>query len=416
MRRFRVGYLALFLGALLALPAIVPHPAIAGDPWGPTVIHPPRECCMGFSYMASHQYVVLYGGLDSTQTSLKAYTWNPSTLSWSQPTLSGDPGYRSSLRTVYDDALNAPLHSGGNVVLFGGQNCTSGSCMPGDTNTWFFDGSNWNPCAFNCSGGPSARTSEGLTYDTEDASNKVVLLFGGDTGGGGDDTTAANPQQDTWILQGTDTTSVGWTQCTSVNGCSGTIPGKRGTPGLEYYPVSGKAIMFGGSTGQNPPNPPVWGDTWRYDQLASANRWQKCTDVGCEPEMQVCGSTVAPPCKRQGHRMVYYTDTSGTHNGIVLFGAAIPSLLNDTWLYLGNPGTWVYCDSAHGCTTTVIPNVRCCVGMTFDSVNNTVVMFGGQAAGKKTYYDVWVWVAQNRPGLSAGWNCVSPTATCNLIG
>src|SRR5262249_25743120 len=110
---------------------------------------------------------------------------------------------------------------------------------------------------------------------------------------------------------------------------------------------------------------------------------------------------------RYGNRMVYYTDTMN-NKGLVMFGGTPDSisLLNDTWLFTGNPGTWSQC-SATLCPAAQIA-VMCCDGMTFDSLRPQVVMNGGQFLPQpKAYGDIWIWTAQ------AGWSCQTPP--CNTV-
>jgi hypothetical protein len=387
---------------------------------------------MGWTYMSSIDKVVLYGGLNDQGTLggtsvNETWFWDDGTRAWSQQTNATiSTGPHSSTRMVYDKLLNASGHTNGNVVLFGGIYCNGmGMCPITDGSTWFYDGTNttssWSPC--NCSSGstPQMRASEGLTVDLAVAGSPVVVLMGGDVGKNiGDPDQALIPQNDTWILSGTDTAAASWTQCLSSNYCNGTQPGKRSSPELTYYGATGKAIMFGG-TGVSP-DPTVWGDTWRYDQtLSTGNRWSQCTDAGCSPVNNDCSITSGAPCSRYGDRTAFFN--SGTTQEIAMFGgipiggSGNPALLSDTWLYTGNPGAWVLCGTSNGCPSNPLAvQARCCVGLTYDSKRNVIVLFGGGNLPKpKAFYDVWVWTPNPAPPppLIQGWQCVTPTGTCN---
>jgi hypothetical protein len=375
---------------------------------------------MGFSYMSgvsgAYDKVVLYGGIDDTGVSqnvtyLLSLASTPPT--WTQTAYTIITGPHSSTRSTYDPNLNAPGKTDGTVVLFGGYNCNGlGQCPITDGSTWFFDGSSsWASCACT-SGNPGQRASEGMTTDQAVVNGTVVTLFGGDSHGTGDSDPAVGPFQDTWILSGSTWGSASWVECTSSNWCNGAVPGGRASPGLEYYPVTKKDILFGGS-GVDPNF--RWGDTWRYDQTLQTigvDRWSKCTgSATCDPPSTNCAQTLnVPPCKRFGHRMAYFT--SGATKEIVLFGGVQTGptpLLNDTWVYAGNPGGWsVWCLPNPGCPAGSVLNIRCCTGLTFDSKRSKIILFGGQFLPKPhAYFDLWTWTP------TAGWACISPAGTCN---
>lgn len=328
------------------------------------VLAPPSaRCCMGFTYVpAPIRKVIMYGGLDTNGDALKD-TWAWNGTSWQPLIADSAPGPRVSTRMVYDVAIDR-------VVLFGGKACMT--CAPVDDKTWLFNASTntWTECA--CSGlRPLKRTSPGLSYDSV---NQLVILFGG-TGGGG-------PRNDTWKFNGTS-----WAEC--ITECPvASRPSARGGPEMEFDPVLGETVMFGGQSGSG-----SLGDTWFFNPTQNP-AWEQCSPTG---------QCAVNPGPRSGHRMAY---EGGPGQRIFLFGAGNPTLKNDTWFWMGNPNrSWVQCDASNGCSATP-PAPRCCTGLTYDGARAEIVLFGGGInPAPSAYGDFWRWTA------AGSWDCIP--ATCS---
>jgi hypothetical protein len=342
---------------------------LAGAPAGAPAaraeaLAPPALCCMGFAYMPEIDKVVMYGGLDSSGVVSDAtWFWDPAD-GWTQAIEHSPPGPRTSTRMIYDPAQ-------GKIVLFGGKAAQKGYAV--DNVTWLFDGSTWTSCT-SCSTRPPARMSEALEYYP--GRMAATVMFGGFGGG-----TFLN---DTWMLKGS---PPNWVPCPAAQCPAASLPSRRSSPSMAFDGQSGRLVMFGGQNDMG-----QLGDTWFFTS-GSKPAWHQCTDAQCPP-----GS----PSFREGQRMV--SDPLGRE--IVLFGAGRPVLLGDTWLWSGKPGGWVQCAASNGCPATPTPAARCCVGLTYDSTAEKVVLYGGAyQTAPMAYADTWTWDAVD------GWQCQS--ATCS---
>lgn len=199
--------------------------------------------------------------------------------------------------------------------------------------------------------GPQGRQAHVLVYDSI---NSETILFGGCG-------TCGPNFNDTWRWNG-----VAWMPiCSGGNGCGATTTGA-----VAYDAARGETIMFGGNNG-----PVGVADTW---VLPSATRvWVKRCGQG--------GTSCGPPA-RWAHAMAFDAARGVT----VLFGGVTRSgptgALGDTWTWNGT--TWTNVTPASG------PCPREYHSMTYDSVRNVVVLFGGwkwQNNVLNPLNDTWEW-------------------------
>jgi N-acetylneuraminic acid mutarotase len=271
-----------------------------------------------------------------------------SSAMWSQKTTSGMPGARCDQAMAYDSQQQK-------VILFGG---ISGSSFLGDT--WVFDpGTNaW----INQNPGSAPRAREGhAVYDSR--AQRMVLFGGWD---------ASICRNDTWVY---DTATNSWTKCSIV-----TNPPTRRRHALAYDSLADKTILFGGDY---PPD--HYNDTWAYDY--TANTWTNRTP------------TISPTA-RKGHAMAY----DSTNQRLILFGGTDSSgaLFGETWVYHYADNTWT------NRTPTICgtPPARKGHAMAYDSLNQKVVLFGGDT-GTGTYFrDTWTY-----DFLANTWHELAPTAS-----
>jgi hypothetical protein len=350
---------------VLLLSLLAPPTALADDPGFSPTLPPGARCCVGMAFFAGTvNKTFMFGGLNTSGIS-QHDTWQWDGTAWTQVnTGTSDPGPRSSTRMVYDPALGTQ----GMIVLFGGHNCNPyPTCPLVDDATWLFDptmpaNSKWTKCTPSCTNfaRPSARTSEGLAYnfDTLD-----MLLFGG---------TTSQVNGETWHLKDFgQPDGIHWERLFPL-----TNPAARGTPELAFFnkPGNHQMIMFGGNLG---PGDAPTNETWNW----FGGDWHLL-------------SPPANPGARFGHRMAY-DDLTQT---IVLFGAGKPSTMNDTWFWTGS--TWTACGGSNGCSTTP-PLARCCVGLAYDQVRQTIVLYAGaKDVAPQAYPDSWLWDA------TLSWRCV----------
>ncbi len=156
-----------------------------------------------------------------------------------------------------------------------------------------------------------------------------------------------------------------------------TSPSVRRAGAMAFDGVGNRLIMYGGVS----PTPSViLSETWAYN-----GQW----------------TLLAPPggaLARWGHQMV--RDTVSTPNRILTFGGRSPTIsgfANDTYTWNGT--SWA------ALPTTGAPSARYLYGMSFDSLRNRVVVFGGRTA-LQTLGDTW---ELNLTGMVNTWQQVTTT-------
>jgi PKD repeat protein len=201
---------------------------------------------------------------------------------------------------------------------------------------------------------PSAREGEALVYDP---AGPYVLLFGGATGAGS--------VHDTWTFA-----NGHWTNLTP-NLTRG--PTSRYKAVVTYDPADGYVLLFGGRSNV------YFNDTWKWEH----NNWTELN------------ASVAPSAREDS--MMAYDPTDGY---VVLFGGenAANHLLNDTWTFLA--GTWTNITGS----LTLSPPTREAGGMTWDSTDGYVLLFGGSNDPRGDLRDTWTYLGgawTNRTNLSS---------------
>ncbi len=169
---------------------------------------------------------------------------------------------------------------------------------------------------------------------------------------------------------GNDSGTWGWTQVTTTP----TAPSPRAGAAMVYDAATGFTLLFGGC--------PAWGGLyWSHDCTALGDTWalNNGTWVNLTPILMV-----APP-PRADAGIAY----DSAIQSVVLFGGFDGSTLyNDTWLFSG--GQW---SQAH---PSVNPPARFSPGMTGDVAAGDVVLFGGgYNLGANVYNDTWTYQGGN---------------------
>ncbi len=248
---------------------------------------------------------------------------------WTNMTPSTKPSARYRHSMVYHSINDK-------VILFGGSNGTS------NNETWTYDlGTNtWTNMAPSTK--PSARYGHSMVYDSI---NDKVILFGGLDG--------MIYSNETWAY---DLNTNTWTNMTPS-----TKPSARVFSSMVYDSINDKIILFGGSESGTPND-----ETWVYD--LDTNTW---TNMAPSPK----------PSPRSSHSMAY----DSNNNKVILFGGIYESDVNDeTWAYNLDTNTWT------NMTPSTHPKARQKHSMVYDSINDKVILFGGDAgANDETWaYDL----------------------------
>jgi len=228
-------------------------------------------------YDASHQQVVLFGGLANSTFLEDTWIWDGST--WMNKTPQSpqpNPPQDSDYAMAYDAAHQR-------VVLYGGLHF-NGSAYVGLNETWLWDGSTWSRVspAHDPSNGRSLYAHE-MAYD---AAHGQVVLFGGLIGGVGAST-------QTWIWDGAD-----WINKTPAAPLP-SPPARSESQTMVYDSTLGAIILFDG------------GETWSWD----GSTWTHIP-------------TAQAPSSRVNFSMAY----DEGHNSVVLFGGFSNTSLSDTWI------------------------------------------------------------------------------------
>lgn len=229
------------------------------------------------------------------------------------------------------------------VVLFGGV-----GPLGALNDLWEWDGANWTQATPATS--PVPMSFHGLAYD---AVRQNVVLFGGVNA-------SQVPLNETWTWNG-----IAWTKRTP-----GTNPAARSRSPLAYDDLHAGVVLFGGQTASAGLQ-----DTWQWD----GTTWRSL-------------SPPAPiPSAGWGHATCFHA--AATHPRVVLFGGRTTTGLrtNESWEW--NGAIWTP-------SSTALPAERYRAAMTFDSVRDQTVLFGGHNG--VLFGDTWQWdgVRWRRPATT----------------
>ncbi|MCA8949156.1 MAG: hypothetical protein KDE27_06625 [Planctomycetes bacterium] len=247
--------------------------------------------------------------------------------------------------------------------------------------TWIWNGIDWTAAP----AGPTARSEHRMAF-----AGGRVILFGGDS--------AAGRLQDTWEWSGT-----GWTQLSPTaapgvreehvlvddlaggdamlfggwHSATGHLadhwkfaagqwteltpnwPTGTGTGAMDFDPVAGRSVLFGGYQDQQISN-----ETWSY----VAGSWTRLTP------------TTSPPARAEPALAF-----DRVRNQFVMFGGVDGSITYaDTWTLTGS--VW------QQRTSTATPPARWGHALVFDEARGSVLLFAGRQGGTATNLaDTWEW-------------------------
>ena len=239
---------------------------------------PAPRTSLGLVYDAARGNVVLFGGLNATQRFGDTWTWNG--VGWTRRSVTGPPPLDGHAM-IYDESSQV-------VLLWGGRTATG---VYSDA-VWEWDGTQWTECTG--AARPSARFKQGFAYDSM---RNLAVGFGGENSSGRND--------ETWTRS---SASGAW-----LNPNPMTAPQVRGWHSLAYDPTRDRTLLFGGRTG----SASGLGDTWEWD----GSEWLERTPT-------------TSPQPRHSYGLVY----AGTH-GTILFGgreAGNTRAFGDTWRWDGS--------------------------------------------------------------------------------
>lgn len=185
---------------------------------------PPARWAASLAYDPVDNYMLLFGGVDSSNRNLND-VWAFKGGAWTQITTTSAPSPRSFAGLVYDPTDNG-------MITFGGA-----------SDTWKFVGGAWTQLSPNTT--PPSRWAPGMIWDSVDG---YVLMFGGWHD-------VSTTLQDTWKFSGNS-----WTQLSPSNS-----PSSRGGPVMTFDGTDGYPLLFGGQ----PAGCCTLSDTWRFGAVSA---------------------------------------------------------------------------------------------------------------------------------------------------
>jgi len=308
----------------------------------------------GMAYDPADAYVVLFGGFDGRSTYLND-TWTFTAGTWTHVVTPTAPSPRRPGAMATDPA------AGGEVVLFGGQGSPvrGSATLLGDT--WTFHAGVWTQQAPTTH--PPARKVATMAFDAGDS---ALILFGGYGSSG--------YLADTWrFANGT------WLHVPTRSS-----PPARAAASIAYDPAEAKLVLFGGAGTFG-----TLADTWTFHLAAGLGVW---TGV----------ATQVAPTQRDSQGMTWdgkdlYVLVFGGQN--CAFGTACPFSFGDTWSSSG--GDW-------NLLSSTAPPPRAVAGLSWDSTDGYVLLFGGCSAAcqgsPEVYNDTWTF-------LNGTWTRLAPSVS-----
>ena len=235
--------------------------------------------------------------------------------------------------------------------------------------------------------GPGTRSQATSIYDP---STDQMIMFGGQHAPTNVDF------HDVWAVKNVIESSasnfanLNWISINTV----GTPPSDRFGHTAAYNPSSNRMIVFGGGTGF--PGPCA-NDLWiltNPNSVGGSPTWSKLSPTGTLPPV------------REGQASVY----DSKNNTLIVFGGTdcSGSYYNDVWILTnadGSSGTPNWTESKPAGTA---PAARTQSTAIYDSTNRVMTIFGGAAASKTVFNDVWT--LANVAGTPT-WTKLSPTGT-----
>ena len=226
-----------------------------------------------------------------------------------------------------------------------------GLCLPGALLA-----QNWNQQSPSTS--PPARDGAAMVYDPV---HHRTFLFGGEN-------TLGVAQNDIWAYDGTNWTNVTPTLPTDLN------PSSRLYASMAFDATNGNVVLFGGCTDNTCATPLQ--DTWIW----SGTIWTETFPA-------------TKPSARYGAAMAY--SASPFNTGVFLVGGAdyTGTPMNDMWLWTGTDWS--------GLELGLLPPARLNASMSYDPVNQQLVLFGG-LGNSALLNDTWVFT-------EGGWSQTTPS-------
>ena len=349
----RLAHVLVALAIAILLGSCRPHQDLPAARYGARMIFDPVE-----------NQTILFGGRAEGLLGLRYFNdlwiFDYTNQIWTPLKTTHRPAARLSPGMVYD-----PEHH--QIILFGGH---SAQGRLGDTWTYKIAENQWQEVSPTTS--PPPRSDAGMAYD--ETSQRVILFSGycqeGSRGLCGD----------TWAF---DPGIVTWTEMRPTS----SPPIMYGHT-LVYDDSNRRSLLWGGHMAaiRNGTVSSIgYGNTiWSYDY--PENRWEQIEE----------GNTNSPVARYWNQS----TFDSSNANLFLFGGDGGHGFLDDTWLLKVMDNTW------ERVSTEASPSPRVNSAITYDPVNEVVVLFGGLGEGGTDLGDTWVFRETETGG---GWVNISPS-------
>jgi hypothetical protein len=228
--------------------------------------------------------------------------------------------------------------------------------------------------------GPASRNSHTAVFDP---TTQQMIIFGGQQAGS---TTDLN---DTWLGVTDSDQDDGFTQLLPT----GTLPAARYGHIATYDSVNNRMTVFGGATGS-----PITceNDVWILTGANGQNgtpAWSQASPTGTLPSARVYAAGAYDP--NTNTLMVY-----GGYNCATAYSS-------DVWVLSNANGIGAQAWTKLKPSTTS-PPARESASAVYDSVNNILTIYAGDAGGRP-FHDVWVLSHANGTGGTPAWTQLSPS-------
>ena len=343
----------------------------------PTGTAPATRSGHSATYDATHNRMTVFGGFHLTKALSDSFVLSfangiGGTPAWTQIVTKGTAPAVGFHSAVYDSSVN-------DMYVFAGS--SSEAKLAGDDHAFTLSSANGTGTSSWTRGGPPARYSQAMFYDS--VSNSVFVMDGQHA------QTNTNID-DYWQNTGVnDSTNINWIP---IN-VQGTHPKARWGHTLAYDGVHNRAMVFGGATGF--PAPCVN----EYWIMTTAN------NTGSKPAWVAQTPTGTLPPVRTRHSAVYDPAT----NKLIVFGGfnCTSTYYNDVWVLSNANGVTGTPAWAKLSPTGTLPSARQSTSAIYNSSTNTLTIYGGDA-GSAPFGDIWILFHANGTGGTPQWKQANP--------
>lgn len=343
----------------------------------PTGTAPATRSGHSATYDATHNRMTVFGGFHLSKAESDAFVLSfangiGGTPAWTQIATKGTAPAVGFHSAVYDSSVN-------DMYVFAGS--SSEAKLAGDDHAFTLSSANGTGTSSWTRGGPPARYSQAMFYDS--VSNSVFVMDGQHA------QTNTNID-DYWQNTGVnDSTNINWIP---IN-VQGTHPKARWGHTLAYDGVNNRAMVFGGATGFPAPCVNEYWIMTTANNTGSKPAWVAQTPTGTLPPVSTRHSAVYDPATNKLIVFGGFNCTSTYYNDVWVLSNANGVTGTPAWMKLSPTGT--------------LPSARQSTSAIYNSTTNTLTIYGGDA-GSAPFGDIWILFHANGTGGTPQWKQANP--------